>query len=224
MPPKSAGRSRVLTGKVRPADLFELIKWLAHCQQDARKAAAELVQNSLDAGARRIDVVRRRDKGVLCLGIVDDGQGVIPELPRADALAADAAAEAVPAWGNAVDGAAAAGPLPEGTLVGEPSSSAVLESGAVAEPVASTDHDETPQLFPPDPTGDWRSRMRGGIWEVNRSHPDFREASASDRRQLRYLSSLLAKEVVCGTYPAPQTARLLEQMVRLLAIVETALE
>jgi hypothetical protein len=639
MPPKSAGRSRVLTGKVRPADPFELIKWLAHCQQDARKAVAELVQNSLDAGARRIDVVRRRDKGVLCLGIVDDGQGVIPELPRADALAhiathighsrkrnltlqqrrelmvqgqfgigilgfwclgahfvmrsavageepwelhlraeqpgyevrpsrghlpfasgtevavrelrgsvahllsarrlgdylalelrgqilergasitihdrvarglaqkvfavkpvqfpgrrlgpeqlavaghrparvevylvpagaaalrvsfaaggtlvlddlvqldqerlgatsfasgrfcgvvdfpdvevspgarrgvthsaataalvdalallvpvldqelqqeqrrsdeeveqrqikklrraflavrrkapefelfavrgraadpragtlqaADAAAEAVPAWGNAVDGAAAAGPLPEGTLVGEPSSSAVLGSGAVAEPVASTDHDEAPQLFPPgplhhltvtpertrvellgtrrlsasprdaddrrvqlalpitwrllsgpgdveadgaagmaarftatdvegesvieacasdgertasatavvrtaigheaggqglgipapafveDPTGVWRSRMRGGIWEVNRSHPDFREASASDRRQLRYLSSLLAKEVVCGTYPAPQTARLLEQMVRLLAIVETALE
>ena len=78
--------------------------------------------------------------------------------------------------------------------------------------------------FVEDPSGDWRSRMRGGAWEVNRSHPDFREASTGDRRQLRYLSSLLAKEIVSGTYPAPQTSRLLEQMVRLLAIVEQALE
>jgi len=78
--------SKVITGKVRPADPFELIQWLAHCQQDARKAVAELVQNSLDASARRIDVVRRRDKGVLCLSIADDGVGVIPELPRSEAL------------------------------------------------------------------------------------------------------------------------------------------
>ncbi|HEU4420619.1 MAG TPA: ATP-binding protein, partial [Planctomycetota bacterium] len=83
---KTEARSRVLTGKVRPADPFELIQWLAHCQQDARKAVAELVQNSLDAGAKRVDLVRKRDKGALCLAIVDDGQGVIPELPRAAAL------------------------------------------------------------------------------------------------------------------------------------------
>jgi hypothetical protein len=76
----------VLTGNVRPADPFALIQWLAHCQQDARKAVAELVQNSLDAGAKRVDLVRRRDKGALCLSIADDGQGVIPELPRAAAL------------------------------------------------------------------------------------------------------------------------------------------
>lgn len=83
---KTEARSRVLTGNVRPADPFELIQWLAHCQQDARKAVAELVQNSLDAGAKRVDLVRKRDKGALCLSIVDDGQGVIPELPRALAL------------------------------------------------------------------------------------------------------------------------------------------
>jgi len=83
---KTEAKSRVLTGHVRPADPFELIKWLAHCQQDARKAVAELVQNSLDAGAKRIDLVRRREKGVLCLQILDDGEGVIPELPRAAAL------------------------------------------------------------------------------------------------------------------------------------------
>ncbi len=74
-------------GKVKPADPFELIRWLAHCQQDPRKAAAELVQNSLDAGATRVDIVRRRDKGQFVLQITDDGSGVIPELPRDEALA-----------------------------------------------------------------------------------------------------------------------------------------
>lgn len=74
-------------GKVRPADPFELIRWLAHCQQDPRKAVAELVQNSLDAGAKQIEVVRRRDKGQFVLQITDDGGGVIPDLPRDEALA-----------------------------------------------------------------------------------------------------------------------------------------
>ena len=78
--------------------------------------------------------------------------------------------------------------------------------------------------FVDDAVGDWRSRMRDGKWEVNRGHPDFRDSSGTERRQLRYLSSLLSKEIVCATWPAPQTARLLEQMVRLLTLVDGALD
>ncbi len=55
-------------------------------QPDPRKALAELVQNSLDAGARRVLVTRVRERGIACLRILDDGAGVIPELDRADAL------------------------------------------------------------------------------------------------------------------------------------------
>jgi hypothetical protein len=84
--PKPSSRS-LRAGKVKPADPFELIRWLAHCQQDPRKAVAELVQNSLDAGARTVDLIRRREKGVNVLAIADDGSGVIPELPREEALA-----------------------------------------------------------------------------------------------------------------------------------------
>ena len=73
-------------GKLRPHDPFELIRWLALSQPDPRKALAELVQNSLDAGARRIRVTRRREHGEPCLTIFDDGEGVIPEMDRPDAL------------------------------------------------------------------------------------------------------------------------------------------
>jgi hypothetical protein len=73
-------------GKVRPHDPFELIRWLALSQPDPRKALAELVQNSLDAGARKVRIKRLREKGVPCLSILDDGEGVIPEMDRPEAL------------------------------------------------------------------------------------------------------------------------------------------
>ena len=79
-------RKDVETGRLRVHDPFELIRWLALSQPDPRKALAELVQNSLDAGARTIRVVRRREKGRACLVIWDDGEGVIPELDRPEAL------------------------------------------------------------------------------------------------------------------------------------------
>jgi hypothetical protein len=85
----SGGRNRdrdTLKGKVRPHDSFELIRWLAYSQPDPRKALAELVQNSLDAQAAHVRVTRVRLKSVPCLRIHDDGDGVIPELPRPEAL------------------------------------------------------------------------------------------------------------------------------------------
>ncbi len=78
--------SDVLTGQLRVHDPFELIRWLALSQPDPRKAVAELVQNSLDAGAHSIRLTRVRERGVPMMKIVDDGEGVIPELDRAEAL------------------------------------------------------------------------------------------------------------------------------------------
>lgn len=75
-----------IRGRVRPHDPFELIRWLAFSQPDPRKALAELVQNSLDADAGRIRIVRVRERGQACLRVMDDGAGVIPEMNRPDAL------------------------------------------------------------------------------------------------------------------------------------------
>ena len=72
--------------RLRPADPFDLIRWLARTQSDPRKAVAELVQNSLDAGARHVRVERRRLKGEPALLVHDDGEGVLPEMPREEAL------------------------------------------------------------------------------------------------------------------------------------------
>ena len=91
-PPDGRSRRRAaaphgeLRGRLRPHDPFELIRWLAHSQPDPRKALAELVQNSLDAGAIAIRVTRRRERGAPCLFVWDDGHGVIPELERTEAL------------------------------------------------------------------------------------------------------------------------------------------
>jgi hypothetical protein len=80
-------RSGAITGNLRPADPFELIRWLARSQSDPRKALAELVQNSLDAAATRIQIIRARERGMTALHIVDDGTGVLPELSREEGLA-----------------------------------------------------------------------------------------------------------------------------------------
>ena len=84
MPPASATIPKRV--KLKPADPFELIRWLARSQSDPRKAVAELVQNSFDAGAAHVRVVRRRLRKAVALEIHDDGEGVIPELARDKAL------------------------------------------------------------------------------------------------------------------------------------------
>lgn len=72
--------------RLRPHDAFDLIRLLARSQSDPRKAVAELVQNSLDAGARHLELTWLNDKGRRALRIWDDGQGVFPELEREAAL------------------------------------------------------------------------------------------------------------------------------------------
>src|SRR5438552_12776236 len=72
--------------RLKPADPFDLIRWLARSQSDPRKAVAELVQNSIDANARRVRLERRRVRRLPALVVRDDGEEVLPDLPREAAL------------------------------------------------------------------------------------------------------------------------------------------
>jgi hypothetical protein len=78
--------------------------------------------------------------------------------------------------------------------------------------------------FVNEPTGNWRSRFRDGQWQVNAGHRDYLIASESSRRKLRYLTALLAKEIVLHSFPHPQHATVLERMVEVLTITERRLE
>jgi len=82
----SPGRRKGRAVRLRPANPFDLIRLLAESQNDPRKAMAELVQNSLDAGARNITITRMRRRGEPVVTIRDDGQGVFPDLERPEAL------------------------------------------------------------------------------------------------------------------------------------------
>jgi hypothetical protein len=72
--------------RLRPQDSFDLIRLLARSQSDARKAISELIQNSLDAEASRVEITWCNEQRLRCLHIRDDGEGVFPQLDRADAL------------------------------------------------------------------------------------------------------------------------------------------
>jgi hypothetical protein len=84
MPVRSASKAQSVL--LRPADPFDLIRWLARSQSDPRKAIAELVQNSIDANARCVRIERRRVRRSPALAIRDDGEGVLRELDREEAL------------------------------------------------------------------------------------------------------------------------------------------
>ncbi|MEM6674025.1 MAG: ATP-binding protein [Planctomycetota bacterium] len=83
---RSSGKARGRSVRLRPHDPFDLIRLLARSQSDPRKAVAELVQNSLDAGARRIEIRWFNEKGRRTLSVWDDGAGVFPEMERGEAL------------------------------------------------------------------------------------------------------------------------------------------
>jgi len=83
MVPSKSTQKRV---RLKPQDPFDLIRLLARSQSDPRKAIAELVQNSLDAGARRIEITWFNEKGERAIRIWDDGEGIFPELARDAAL------------------------------------------------------------------------------------------------------------------------------------------
>jgi hypothetical protein len=63
-------------GKLRIGDDWNAIRIIALSQSNPLKAIAELVENSIDAHARKITITRGREHGKHYLAIRDDGEGV----------------------------------------------------------------------------------------------------------------------------------------------------
>src|SRR5581483_3796420 len=64
------------SGKLRIGDDWNAITIIALSQDNPLKAVAEFVENSIDAGARNITIIRARERGEHYLTIADDGAGV----------------------------------------------------------------------------------------------------------------------------------------------------
>jgi hypothetical protein len=76
-----------------------------------------------------------------------------------------------------------------------------------------------PQLVS-EPTGLWRSRLAGDVWEVNEAHEDYVRLRSEPKARVRYLLTLLAKELVQRSFAQPGSEGLLERMVEILAHAE----
>ena len=77
--PKSKRKKKikgVRTGKLRIADHWNAISIIAKSQANPLKAVAEFVENSIDAGAKQIVIVRGKKKGEFYLKVSDDGEGI----------------------------------------------------------------------------------------------------------------------------------------------------
>ena len=71
-----------------------------------------------------------------------------------------------------------------------------------------------------EPLQNWRSRLVEDRWQVNSGHPDYRALSTDPRPRLRYLATLLSKEVVSRNFPQPGVGTTLGELVGLLAALE----
>ena len=78
-PPKqkrTRSKKRAAKGKLRIGDTWNAITIIALSQNNPLKAIAEFVENSIDAMATNISIVRGRERGEPYLRITDDGEGI----------------------------------------------------------------------------------------------------------------------------------------------------
>ena len=69
-------RKRGNSGKLRIGDHWNAITIIALSQNNPLKAIAEFVENSIDAHARNVTILRGRERGELYLKVIDDGEGI----------------------------------------------------------------------------------------------------------------------------------------------------
>jgi hypothetical protein len=73
---KGATPSRAPRGNLRIGSHWNAITIIARSQTHPLKAVCELVENSIDARAPNIHIIRMRRRGKTYLEVADDGQGL----------------------------------------------------------------------------------------------------------------------------------------------------
>ncbi len=65
-----------MNGNLHIGNEWEAITLIARSQPNPLKAVAELVENSVDAGAKEILIIRGKRNGVPFLSVLDNGDGL----------------------------------------------------------------------------------------------------------------------------------------------------
>ena len=73
---KKTKKTGAATGRLRIGDDWNAITIIALSQSNPLKAVAEFVENSIDARAKQIVIVRGKEQGEPYLSITDDGEGI----------------------------------------------------------------------------------------------------------------------------------------------------
>lgn len=73
---RSSGAVTKGDGKLRIGDQWNAIRIIALSQNSPLKAIAELVENSIDAHAQSITIVRGKNRGEQYIKVIDDGDGI----------------------------------------------------------------------------------------------------------------------------------------------------
>jgi hypothetical protein len=66
----------------------------------------------------------------------------------------------------------------------------------------------------------WRSRFAGERWEVNQMHEDYLALKGEARSRLRYLVTLLAKDLAQRAHRVPGAMEAAEDVAAILALAE----
>ena len=69
-------KKKTHAGKLRIANHWNAISIIASSQANPLKAVAEFVENSIDARAKHVVIIRGKKKGEFYLKVSDDGEGI----------------------------------------------------------------------------------------------------------------------------------------------------
>lgn len=76
---KTKKKNQAQKGKLKIGDNWNAISIIALSQNNPLKAIAEFIENSIDAGATEVRVIRGKEKGEYYLKVIDNGNGIPPD-------------------------------------------------------------------------------------------------------------------------------------------------
>ena len=216
------------SGRLKIGDAWNAITIIALSQENPLKAIAEFVENSIDARAGRVTIIRGREQGKHFLMVADDGDGVpknpegIPDFHYVGTHICDSIKRRLKLGGSqGIQGEFGIGLLSFWTVGEELAMSSAAHDDTIYE--MRMRKGDPGYTFEHAPGQLWRSRFDSeqNIIVINNGHRDFIFASKKTKAlKLRYITRLFAKEMINRNFPGLPRDQLLERLIELSLYTE----